>query len=125
VNKGIAHDNRQINKIETISKNYHEAGKHLKNVGRILLGKEPIKDAKPVGKIAEAFCKPLKADRAICESIKKRVEVAIGCVSRLEQRAAANKPSLMGNLKKLDEKVAQDKKDTPVVDTPKRDKDAR
>lgn len=118
MNKGIAHDNKQINKIETISQNYHEAGKHLKNVGRVLLGKEPIKDAKPVGKIAEAFCKPLKADRTICEGIKKCAESALGCVSRLEQRATEKKPSLMDTLNILEKKVAQDKKEAPEKTSP-------
>lgn len=125
MDKTIAFDNKAINKIQTISKNYHEAGKHLKNVGRALLGKEPIKDAKPVGKIADAFCVTLKADRAISEGIKKRVESALGCISRIEQRAAEKKPSLMDTLNALDKKVAQDKKDAPATEKPSPSKGER
>jgi hypothetical protein len=116
LNKAIAIDTKAINKIETISNNYHEAGKHLRNVGRALLGKEAIQEAKPVGKIAKAFIAPYKADRACCEGIKKSVEAALGCVSRLEQRTKEQKPSMMAALQVLDKKVAQDKKDAPTTE---------
>ena len=79
LNRAIEHDNKAIGKIETISKNYHEAGKHLRNVGRALLGKEAIQEAKPVGAVAKSFIAPYKADRSCCEKIKKHVEAAICC----------------------------------------------
>ena len=125
LNKSIAYDNKAINKIETISKNYHEAGKHLRNVGRAILGKEAIQEAKPVGKIAKTFIAPYKTERSCCESLKKQVEAALGGLAKLEQRAVEKRPSMMANIADLDKKVAQDKKDTPVVDTPKVAKDAR
>ena len=125
LNKNIEADNRAIGKIEKISGNFHEAGKHLRNVGRALLGKEAVDEAKPVGKIAKAFTTPFKAERSCCESIKKHVEAAIGGLARLEQRAAEKKPSLMDALNAADKKVAQDKKDAPVVDAPKASKGER
>ena len=125
LNKAIEHDNRAIGKIETISKNYHDAGRHLRNVGRALLGKEAIQESKPIGDIAKAFIAPYKAERSCCESIKKHVEAAIGCMARLEQRAAEKKPSLMDALSAADKKVAQAKKDAPAVDTPKVSKEER
>ena len=38
----IQYDNRAIAKIEAISAEYHEAGRHLKNMGRAMLGKEAV-----------------------------------------------------------------------------------
>ena len=125
LNRTIDHDNKAIGKIETISKNYHEAGKHLRNVGRALLGKEAIQEAKPVGAVAKSFIAPYKAERSCSEKIKKHVEAAIGCMTRLEQRAAEKKPSLMDALNAADKKVAQAKKDAPAVDAPKVSKEER
>ena len=34
---------------------YHEAGKHLKNAGRVLAGKEAVTEAKPTGKVAKTI----------------------------------------------------------------------
>jgi len=125
LNRTIDHDNRAIGKIETISKNYHEAGKHLRNVGRALLGKEAIQEAKPVGAVAKSFIAPYKARRSCCKKMKNHVEAAIGCITRLEQRATEKKPSLMDALNAAEKKVAQAKKDAPAVDAPKVSKEER
>ena len=92
--RGIREDDKAIAKIKAISQNYHEAGKHIKNIGRAILGKEAIKEAKPVGKVAKAFIAPCRADRACLCAIKKNVEAAIGGLTRLEDRAAECRPTV-------------------------------
>ena len=111
--KGIREDDKAIATITAISTNYHEAGKHIKNIGRAILGKEAIKDAKPVGKVAKAFMVPCKADRACLSSMKKSVETAIGGLTRLEDRAVANRPSVKNDIRELSEIIKQAEKDAP------------
>ena len=46
VNNSINVDNKAIDKIQAFSAEYHQAGRHLKNMGRTLIGKEPIQEVK-------------------------------------------------------------------------------
>jgi len=114
--KGIAQDNRNIARIETISTEYHEAGRHLKNIGRAIIGKEPIQEAKPMGAAAKAFIAPCKADRKCLTAIKGCAVKAISSLSRLEERA--EKPSIQADLKKFSEKVAHAAKSAPAPEKP-------
>jgi len=114
--KGIAYDNRNIARFENISTEYHEAGRHLKNIGRAIIGKEPIQEAKPMGKLAKALIAPIKADRKCLTAIKGCAEKAIGSLARLEERA--EKPSISADLKKFNEKVAQAQKEVAAPEKP-------
>jgi len=114
--KGIQQDNRNIARIETISTEYHEAGRHLKNIGRAIIGKEPIQEAKPMGAVAKALIAPCKADRKCLTAIRGCAEKAIGTLARLEERA--EKPSIQADLKKFGEKVAQAAKEAPAPEKP-------
>ena len=115
--KGIQYDNKNIARIENISTEYHEAGRHIKNIGRAIIGKEPIQEAKPMGKLAKAMIAPIKADRQCLAAIKGCAEKAIGTLARLEERAY--KPSIAADLKKFGEKVAQAKEAAvPELTTP-------
>ena len=119
----ITKDNKAIEKIETVSTEYHEAGRHLKNIGRAILGKEPIQEAKPMGKIAQAFCKPYRVQCSCCEGIKNNVKVAINQLEKLEEQAAKHKPSIIATMEKHEKQILQDKKDNPVSDIAKTTKD--
>jgi len=112
--KNIAFDDKAIAKIEAVSTEYHEAGKHLKNVGRAMIGKEAITEAKPVGKVARAFEAPIKAERKIYVSMKKSVEAAIGSMIRLEEKAAERKPSIKKTMDDLNKKVEREKAERPA-----------
>jgi len=88
-----AKDNAQsINKIERISKEYHKAGQHLKNIGRAITGKELITSMKPVGKVAKTVETPIKAVRACNLVMRNAARNAVKSLSRLEKAADRPKP---------------------------------
>jgi len=112
-------DDKAIAKIEAISAEYHQAGRHLKNIGRAMLGREAIQEAKLPGKLAKAISAPLRAEHSHFAHLKKHVERAIGAVARLEERAAEKKPSIREAIGTHYEKIAQTKKDAPPVERPR------
>ena len=83
--EAIRADNQAIAKIEAASTEYHESGRHFKNIFRSMAGKEPIAEAKPVGNIAKALEAPYKAERAALRGIRKSVNAALSGLSKLEQ----------------------------------------
>lgn len=88
-----AKDNAQsINKIERISREYHKAGQHLKNIGRAMTGKELITSMKPVGKVAKTAEAPIKAVRACNLAMRNAARSAVKSLSRLEKAAYRPKP---------------------------------
>ena len=102
--QSIGIDQKAIAKIEAVSAEYHEAGRHLKNIGRTLTGKEAVQEAKPAGKLAKTIEAPYRAELACLHAIKKSVEKAIDRVSRLEQ-AAEKKPSILKTMQEHKEKA--------------------
>lgn len=94
LSKNIQYGDKAIAKIEAISTEYHQAGRHLKNMGRAVLGKEAIQEAKTPGKLARAVSVPFRAECDHFSILKSHVEQAIGAVARLEERAAEKKPSI-------------------------------
>ena len=116
LNKAINQDNKMINKIETVSQESREATRHIRNIGRALLGKEPIKEAKPMGKAARLMIAPIKVQKKCLEGIKKHVTAAMSSMDKLEKRAVEHKPSILGTMEKYEKQIAaQGKKDTPDV----------
>jgi len=116
LNKNIQLDDKAITKIEAVSAEYHQAGRHLRNIGRALLGMESVQDAKPVGKLAKALEVPFRAERSCFVSMKKNVEAAIDGLTRLEDRA---KPSIQKTMQTHNEKIAEGKKDAPTPERPR------
>lgn len=114
--KSIRFSEATISNIELVSTEYHEAGLHIKNMARAMAGKEAIQGAKSVGKLAKALEFPFKAERSCFVSMKKNVEVAIGNLARLEERA---KPSIQKAIQTHNEQIAQAKKDAPATERPR------
>ena len=46
IDNSIRIDDNAVSKIQTLSAEYHQAGRHLKNMGRALVGKEPVAEVK-------------------------------------------------------------------------------
>ena len=113
----IETNNKTIDRIEAISKEYHEAGRHLKNIGRAMSGKEAIAEAKPPGMVVKIFTAPYRADARFYAAFRKNVKAAISILSRLEERAE-KQPSIQETLKRFNKKVAQDKEKAPVREKP-------
>lgn len=60
--KDIQVDDRAIARIEAISTEYHQAGRHLKNMSRAMLGKEALQEVKQPGKLAVVISAPFRAE---------------------------------------------------------------
>lgn len=109
---------KSIAKIEAVSAEYHEIGKHVKNIARAFTGKEAVQDAKPVGKLARATQAPHRFRKAVVSRTAKGVDAAIGKLEKMEQPVIEKKPSVLENLQAMKEQVAQAKRDAPAADKP-------
>ena len=78
VDKSIVSAEKSIAKIETMSKEMHSAGSHVRNIGRALIGRETKNDVKENGKIMKAAQLPFRASEATMSGIKKAVSSMIG-----------------------------------------------
>ena len=83
-----------MERIDAFASEYHEAGKHLKNMRLALMGKEPVQQAKTSGEIARYIKAPYRASRACMGAMKKNAEKAMAALEKLEQ-AAERRPSVL------------------------------
>lgn len=102
--KAIDHDERALSVIESASKEYHEAGRHLKNIMRAVQGREPVAEPKGPGALAHALEAPFKRERALFSSMKDRTE---GAVKRLEHLEQAARPPIRQTMEELNAKIAR------------------
>jgi hypothetical protein len=115
-------DEKAIAKIEVFSKEYHQTGRHLKNMGRVLVGKKPIDAVKESGRLAKAIAAPYRADIAIMLGMKKAVDSMADRIDRLEAKAGAvreargAKPSMMNKLKENKELIRQKELEKPPLE---------
>jgi len=111
-------DDKAIAKIEAFSKEYHTAGQHLKNMGRVLTGKPPVNAVKESGKLAKAVGAPYRAEKTVLLGMKKAMNKMIAALERLEQKTTAkqeeresasanDKPSLADKIKTNKELIKQ------------------
>ncbi len=112
IETAIREDDRAINRIDTMSAEYHKAGRALKNIARATVGKETIAQAKSPGKIAKALQAPIRADRRCLMAMGRCVDRAIGAVGRLEK--AERKPPVMETVQQMERKVREAQRVTPV-----------
>jgi len=116
--ENIQYDDKAIAKIEAISTEYHQAGRHLKNMGRTMLGRGASQEVKQPGKLAALISAPFRAERSHFSSIKGHVEKSLNMLARLEERAAEKKPSIREALATHNEKNAQAQKDALTAERP-------
>jgi hypothetical protein len=69
----IATCDRAVANINKFAENYHEAGRGIKNMGLIIVGREPVDQKKENGRLAAAMALPYKAEKAAMNGIKKAV----------------------------------------------------
>jgi hypothetical protein len=124
INAIIKVDDKAIGNIEAFANQYHSAGRAIKNMARIAVGKEPIDAKKEAGKLAKVMCAPYKAQKAALIGLRNTIDKAIKGLDALEtnaqakqtERAERKKPSLMGELEKNLALVEQQKREAPVLD---------
>jgi len=113
--KNVDNCDKSVAKIEAFAKEYHTAGRHIKNMARVMVGKKPVDTVKESGKFAKIVSAPYKAHKAALNGLKKSVDKAITKLEQLEQKteikreakSAAKKPSLMERLEAGKKKVRQ------------------
>lgn len=105
LNYSISVNKKAIAKIEVVSAEYHEAGRHLKNISRTLSNEETVQEAKPVGKLAKTIEAPYKAELSCLRAMKNSVEKAINQVARLEQAAQKKPPSILKTMQEHKEQA--------------------
>lgn len=128
LNQSIASTEKSIAKINAISNEYHEVGRHVKNIGKAMSGKEPIQEKKENGRLSAFVKKPFENDLKNLTKIKGTIENAIASVENLNQsvrdnqKAAAsqNKPSILKSLQTFKEKQPEKKDKVPVAGKPQK-----
>jgi len=122
----IRGDDKAVAKIEAFASEYHSANRHIKNMLRVAIGKQPLDAKKEAGKLAGAMAAPYKAQKAALMGFKKSIEKSVMRLEQLEnsaaailghrqaERSAAKKPSLLASLQKNLALVEQAKREAPV-----------
>lgn len=118
--KSMQASDRAVARIDAFSTEYHEVGRHLKNMGRTLQGKPAETEAKENGNIARAFKGAFKVERALISSISRSAERALNTLARLEQ-TAERRPSVLKAMREQATKTEPAKKQS----APSHDKDSR
>jgi len=120
---------RACAKIETFSKQYHTAGRAIKNMARMAVGKEPIDAVKESGKLAKTVSAPYKAEKACLLGIRKQCDKMITALNNLEKGAEANraaqadkpkKPTLMERLEAKKNEIKVRELENPILDRTKK-----
>lgn len=118
--KSMQASNRAVARIDAFSTEYHEMGRHLKNMGRTLQGKPAEADAKENGKVARVFKGAFKVEGALISSINRNAEWALNTLARLEQTAERH-PSVLEAMREQAAKTEPAKKPP----APSHDKESR
>ena len=126
IDGAISANDNAINKINSFAAEYHSAGKAIRNMARVAIGKQPIDAKKEAGKLAKAMSAPYKAQKAALTGLRKSIGKTVESLDGLEartavnrehrqvERAAAKKPSLMGRLQDNLALVEQSKREHRV-----------
>jgi hypothetical protein len=118
INSAVEYKQGQIAKIEEASAEMHSAGRSLKNIGRIMRGKEPVTDIKPNGKLARLAEAPFRFEVQRLNRSLGRVNKALSAIDRIEKAAALRaeraRPSTLGAIKEGKTKIAEQNRNAPV-----------
>lgn len=101
--------NQAMERIDAFAAEYHETGKHLKNMRLALMGKEPVQEAKSAGAITQYVKAPYRASRACMGTVRKTAEKAADTLERLAQ-AARERSSVIQAMREQKAKTAPPKK---------------
>jgi ABC-type transporter Mla subunit MlaD len=123
----ITQCDRAVAKINSFANEYHSAGRAIKNMGRMLVGKELLDAKKEAGKLSKVMSASYKAQKAAMKGVKKAANKAISAIERLDEQQAAKKqersaekrPDFMARLNKLQERVELNKLELPVPERAK------
>ena len=123
----VSYCDRSIAQVEAFSREYHASGRHIKNMARVLIGKDPIDTVKETGKLAKAINAPTQAHKACLLGIRKQVDKMISALDSLEQRVELRrdekamdnkprKPTLMERLESKKNEIKQRELEKPALE---------
>lgn len=104
-------------KVAAINVRHREAGKHLRNFGRAIRGREPIGQPKPEGKLSRGTQSFFASVRDVLAGVARDADAA---ASRLEKLEVAAKPSMLENLRAMKDSAAK----TPPAPAPDKGQEA-
>lgn len=76
-----------VAKIEVFSKEYHKAGRAIKNMANVAMGKDPVDTEKKMGALAKALCEPYKSEKKALSNIRNTAKKAIANLDDLSKNA--------------------------------------
>jgi hypothetical protein len=125
--KSVKICDRAVADINAFAAEYRKIGAAVKNMGRILVGREPVDAKKEAGILAKSIAAPYKAQKAFFVKISGLANAATERLENLEARQAVKqaervlekKPSLLGNLAVKKEIVAAKKLEVPAPERAK------
>jgi hypothetical protein len=113
----ITYNEEKIANIETASTEFHTAGRAIKNIGRALMGKEPIPEIKPNGKLAQLLQAPFRSEIRSLNRSLNRANNTLARLDKLEKaadlRAERDRPSIYGDMERIKSEIEQSRPTTP------------
>ena len=112
--------------LRELTDTYREAGRHLKNAGRVMVGLEPLMESGGPGRLIRTMESLCEKEKGVYAFIKQRTDRASAALSRLEQ-AAQRQPSIRDTMRELNEKIdrEQAERPAPTVEREGREPDGR
>jgi len=124
--QSVRHCDKAIAEINSFAANYHAAGRAIRNMGRIVIGRAPVDAAKENGKLAKALAAPYKAEKLMLAVIQKSIGKTVAALDGMaERQAVANlmrrvergdKPDLLAQIAANKQRVAREKLALPARD---------
>jgi hypothetical protein len=87
---------KSVQQINNFSREFHTAGRAIKNIGRLLIGREPVDRKKEAGKLSRALVAPYKAEKAVLLNISGLANTVIKRLEQLENTAAEKRTDTRG-----------------------------
>lgn len=87
LNRAMVQNDKALARLEAASREYHEAGKHLKNMLKAIQAQEPLMEPKSSGAITRSLSASLQQENRFFHSMKERTGGAIRRLDQLEQSA--------------------------------------
>jgi cytochrome b involved in lipid metabolism len=115
VDRAVGQCDKAVAAIDKFASEYHSGTRALKNMGRILIGKDPLDAKKENGMFAKSMSAPYKVEKVALLGIKNAADKVIAAVAGMEERQAARlaerpkekKPSLLGKLAEAKQAAAE------------------
>ena len=123
VHESAAVCDKAVANINQFSKEFHQSGRHLKNMGRILVGKPPIDAAKEAGKLAAVVSAPYKAQKVILVNISGLANAMAKKLEQIDTAVDASRGEKQGRRVREKQPSILDELDANVAMLAKKDRE--